>query len=232
MPRIARVVVPGVPHHVIQRGNRRQRVFFRESDYRAYKTILARYCERENVEVWAYCLMPNHVHLVLVPHTGYGLRRSISETHRRYTHVINTREGWTGYLWQGRFDSYPMDEAHLHRAVRYVELNPVSAGICNRPDEWEWSSAKSHFHDRADGLVDPRPMLAREPDWRAYLSSGLSSEEVDLIELHGRTGRPLGSEQFIKKLETVLGRKLLPRKPGPQPAEQSTDSRTITELPS
>ena len=214
MPRIARVVVPGIPHHVTQRGNRRQRVFFRESDYRAYKTILARFCERESVKVWAYCLMPNHVHLILVPETGYGLRRSLGEAHRRYTSIINAREGWTGYLWQGRFSSYPMDEAHLHRAVRYIELNPVSAGICERPEEWNWSSARAHVNNCSDGLVDPAPMLERETDWLAYLATGMSREDTDLIELHGRTGRPLGSTSFLKDLEDTLGRSIVPRKPG------------------
>ena len=223
MPRIARVVVPAIPHHVIQRGNRRQQVFFHESDYGAYKTILARYCKRESVDVWAYCLMPNHVHLILVPRTIDGLRRSLSEAHRRYTQVINTREGWTGYLWQGRFASYPMDEVHLHRAVRYVELNPVSAGICQRPEEWHWSSARAHLDNRADGLVDPRPMLEREPDWSSYLASGTKREETDLIELHSRTGRPLGSKTFLATLESVLDRKFLPRKPGPKPDKRKND---------
>ena len=218
MPRIARVVVPEIPHHVTQRGNRRQRVFFRESDYRAYKTILARYCKREKVQIWAYCLMPNHVHLILVPQTEYGLRRALGETHRRYTSIINTREGWSGYLWQGRFSSYPMDEEHLHRAVRYVELNPVNARICARPEEWEWSSTWAHLNNRSDGLVDPDPMLEREPDWCAYLAIGMTGEENDLIELHGRTGRPLGSEHFLKNLESELGRKFLPQKPGRKPA--------------
>ena len=221
MPRIARVVVPGIPHHITQRGNRRQRVFFRESDYRAYKTVLARYCKQEEVDIWAYCLMPNHVHLILVPRTKYGLRRSLAETHRRYSHVINTREGWTGYLWQGRFESYPMDETHLYRAVRYVELNPVEAGICQRPEEWPWSSTRAHLNNRTDGLVEPEPMLKREPDWRSYLATGMTREENDLIELHGRTGRPLGSRSFVEDLEVALGRRLLPRKPGPKPADDS-----------
>ena len=222
MPRIARVVVPGIPHHVTQRGNRRQRVFFRETDYRAYKTILARYCKRERVDVWAYCLMPNHVHLILVPQTVYALRRALSETHRRYSHVINTREGWTGYLWQGRFESYPMDEVHLHRAVRYVELNPVASGICQRPGDWEWSSTRAHLNNRTDGLVDPEPLLKREPDWPSYLAVGLTREETDLIELHGRTGRPLGAKSFIEALEEKLGRQLQLRKPGPKPAQRNT----------
>ena len=219
MPRIARVVVPGIPHHVTQRGNRRQQVFFRESDYRAYKTILARYCKREGVDIWAYCLMPNHVHLVLVPHNRLALRKSIAESHRRYTHTINTREGWTGYLWQGRFGSYPMDEVHLYRAVRYIELNPVTAGICRQPEDWKWSSTRAHLGNRADGLVDPKPMLERQPDWISYLSAGTTREDAEVIELHTRTGRPLGSNAFLESLETVTGRSFLPCKPGPKPGQ-------------
>ena len=215
MPRIARVVVPGVPHHVIQRGNRRQKVFFSEADYLAYKTILGRYCKREGVAVWAYCLMPNHVHLILVPQTRDGFRRAIAETHRRYTHIINTREDWTGYLWQGRFASYPMDEVHLYRAARYIELNPVDAGLCRFPEEWRWSSARSHMIKRDDGLADPEPMLTRVTDWSKYLAEGTTGEDAELIERHRRSGRPLGSEQFISKLESLLGRRLAPQRPGP-----------------
>ncbi len=217
MPRIARVVVPGIPHHVIKRGNRRQRVFFRQSDYKAYKSILARFCARENVEIWAYCLMPNHVHFVMVPKTTDGLRRCMAESHRRYTHIINTREGWTGFLWQGRFDSYPMDEAYLYNTVRYVELNPVSAGLSSRAQNWRWSSARAHLENHADGLVNIEPMLARIPDWSKYLAERLSESEIELIERHGRTGRPLGSRTFLEHLEVVTGRSLLPQKPGPKP---------------
>ncbi len=217
MPRIARVVVPGIPHHVIKRGNRRQRVFFRQSDYKAYKTILARFCAREKVEIWAYCLMPNHVHFVMVPETKDGLSRCMAECHRRYTHIINTREGWSGFLWQGRFDSYPMDEPYLYNAVRYVELNPVEAGLCDRPQSWKWSSARAHLENRADELVTLGPMLKRVPNWSDYLAERLSASEIDLIERHTRTGRPLGSRSFLERLEIVTGRKLLPQKPGPKP---------------
>lgn len=226
MPRIARVVVPGIPHHVTQRGNRRQKVFFRESDYLAYKTILARYCRREEVGIWAYCLMPNHVHLVLVPQNRDGLRRSIAETHRRYTSIINIREGWTGYLWQGRFGSYPMDEEHLYRAIRYIELNPVSAGMCRQPEDWKWSSTRAHLENRSDGLVDPAPMLKRQSDWLSYLSAGTTSEDAEVIARHCRTGRPVGSKPFLESLEAVTGRKLVPSKPGPQSGRMNREILT------
>ena len=113
MARLARVVAPGLPHHVTQRGNRRQEVFFSDADCAAYKALLAEHCAAAGVAVWAYCLMPNHVHLILVPPDEDGLRAALGEAHRRYTRRVNFREGWRGYLWQGRFASFAMDERHL-----------------------------------------------------------------------------------------------------------------------
>src|SRR5437870_11094383 len=132
MPRLARVVIPGHPHHVTQRGNGRARTFFDDGDYALYRDLLGASCRAADVEVWAYCLMPNHVHLILVPSDPDGLRAALGETHRRYTRHVNLREGWRGYLWQGRFASFPMDEAHLLAGARYVELNPVRARLVRR----------------------------------------------------------------------------------------------------
>src|SRR5512136_131394 len=161
MARIARVVVAGVPHHVVQRGNRRQPVFFSTADYKAYLRLMATWCQRERVEVWAYCLMSNHVHLVAVPDSERGLARAIGEAHRRYTVRVDQRENWRGYLWQGRFSSYPLDEQYLLAAVRYVELNPVRARLVELPWQYPWSSAAAHVRGRDDVLVKVRPMLGR-----------------------------------------------------------------------
>ena len=128
MPRLARAVIPGLPHHVVQRGNRRQQTFFKADDYDLYRRLVAEWARAAGVEVWAYCLMPNHVHLILTPATVEGLRQALGEAHRRYTRHVNARQGWTGHLWQGRFASAPMDEAHLMAAFHYVALNPVRAG--------------------------------------------------------------------------------------------------------
>ena len=136
MPRLFRVVVPGTPHHVTQRGNRRERVFFGPDDYRFYKRLLAEAAGKAATEVWAYCLMPNHVHLILVPSDPDGLRTTLAEAHRRYTSFINQRQGWTGHLWQGRFGSVAMDEDHLAGAIRYVSLNPVRARLVTRAEDW------------------------------------------------------------------------------------------------
>lgn len=222
MARMARVVIPGIPHHITQRGNRRQKVFFHEPDFIHYKTLLAQYCRRENVDVWAYCLMPNHVHLVMVPQDKLGLRKSLSETHRRYTLHVNSREDWSGYLWQGRFASFPMDDRYLFSAVRYIELNPVRAGLCAKPEQWKWSSARAHFTEKDDGLVSVEPMLNRVFNWSNYLGESGNEDLTDKIRQHSKTGRPLGSEQFLERLESICGRPLKPGKRGPKTLERAS----------
>ncbi len=141
MARIARVVVPGLPHHITQRGNRREPVFFGAEDYRLYRRLIATAARRDGAEIWAYCLMPNHVHLIVTPSDEDGLRATFAEAHRRYTEAINTRFHWTGHLFQGRFGAVVMDEPHLLAAVRYVALNPVIAGLVRHAEDWPWSSA-------------------------------------------------------------------------------------------
>ena len=214
--RLARVVVPGVPHHVTQRGNRRQRTFFEEGDYETYKSLMAEWCRSRGVEVWAYCLMPNHVHLIVVPSTEAALRAAIGEAHRRYTVRVNEREGWRGCLWQGRFSSFPMAPGHLFTGTRYVELNPVRAGLATRPEDWPHSSVRAHLACRTDGLVEPRALLERFGDWRRFLSVDLSPDSADEIRRHERTGRPLGDGSFLERLEATVGRRLRRRKSGPR----------------
>jgi putative transposase len=206
-----------VPHHVVQRGNRRQPVFFSTADYKAYLRLMAAWCGQERVEVWAYCLMPNHVHLVTVPGNEHGLARAIGEAHRRYTVRVNQRENWRGYLWQGRFSSYPLDEQYLLAAVRYVEMNPVRAGLAERPWQYQWSSAKAHVRGKNDLLVKVKPMLSRVEDWREYLNTEQDSTDMELIRRHSRSGRPLGSRDFVESLEAETGRPLAPHKRGPKP---------------
>jgi putative transposase len=217
MARLARVVAPGIPHHVTQRGNRRQQVFFNDDDYVTYRALLAEGCRAAGVAVWAYCLMPDHVHLILTPSDRDGLRAALGEAHRRYTRHVNSREGWRGYLWQGRFASCPMDEAHLLACARYVELNPVRARLARRARDWRWSSARAHLAGKDDGLVRVRPLLALAPDWRDFLAEGLSAADREAIRAGERTGRPLGSARFVARLEKRLDRPLAKRKPGPKP---------------
>ena len=217
MARMARVVVPNIPHHVTQRGNRRQRVFFGDDDYRYYKELLGRYCKQAAVRVLAYCLMPNHVHIVMVPRHQDGLHRSLAEAHRRYTRHVNFHENWKGYLWQGRFSSFPMDETHLFCAVRYIELNPVRAKLCASPEKWKWSSTSAHLEGKDDELVEVGPMLRRVTNWQNYLDEGVQSDLSGRLHRHERTGRPLGSEVFLDQMEIVCGRSLRPGRPGPKP---------------
>jgi putative transposase len=214
MARLARVVVEGVAHHVTQRGNRRQQTFFNDDDYEAYRTLLTEGCQAAGVEVLGYCLMPNHVHLILVPSTQDGLRRALAEAHRRYSRRINTREGWRGYLWQGRFASVPMDDAHLLACARYVELNPVRAQLVARAEDWRWSSARAHLAGDSDGLVAMEPLLGQVGNWAAFLDAGLGEAEHAAIRAGERTGRPLGSPTFVTGLEQRLGRTLARQKPG------------------
>ena len=217
MARMVRVVVAGAPHHVTQRGNRRQQTFFRDGDYRAYVALAGEHCRRCGVAIWAWCLMPNHVHLVAVPETASGLAEAVGETHRLYARQIHFRTGWRGYFWQGRFASVAMDEAHLYTAVRYVELNPVRARLVDAAEDWPWSSARAHLRGEVDGLTETGALAARIPDWRAYLDAAADGDAEYALRRHTRTGRPVGSEAFIADLEERLGMRLRPRKPGPKP---------------
>ncbi len=217
MARLARLVVPGLPHHITQRGNRRQQTFFGDEDYAAYLDLMAEWCGEHGVEIWAYCLMPNHAHLIAVPRLEDGLRRAIGEAHRRYTRRINFRQRWRGYLWQGRFASFVMDEPYLLAAARYVELNPVRAKLVAEAADWPWSSARAHLAARNDRLANVSPMLAMVNDWRDFLNSAIREEELRDLRNHGRTGRPLGSATFLDRLEAMAGRVLRPQKGGRPP---------------
>ena len=218
MARMPRLVVPGYPHHITQRGNRRMQTFFRGEDYRAYLSLLTEAKDECGVAVWAYCLMPNHVHLVVVPEQKDSLAKLFRFVHRYYARRINLRENWSGHLWQERFHSFVMDERHLLAAVRYTELNPVRACLCRAPVDWQWSSARAHLAGQDDAVVSVQPMLQRIRNWGAYLAQGTREEENESIRCYMRSGRPAGDEQFVMKLEKMTGRVLRRKKPGPKPA--------------
>jgi putative transposase len=221
MARIARVVVAGMPHHVTQRGNRRQEVFFGDDDYHAYLSVMREWCVRHGLRVWAYCLMPNHVHLIVVPPSDDSLAAGIGEAHRRYTRRVNFRKGWRGHLWQGRFASFVMDEPHLIAAARYVERNPVRAGLVRRAEDWPWSSAAAHVSGRDDALAENGWLAERTAGWVCtwgeYLADSDTEDLQDRLRLHERTGRPLGDRPFLERLGALLGRDLIPGKRGPKP---------------
>jgi len=218
MSRLPRMVLPGVPHHVTQRGNRRERTFFEDGDYALYLDLLAEGAERAGVEVWSYCLMPNHVHIIAVPRDADGLSRAFRHVHRHYTGYVNARMRVTGHLWQGRFSSVAMDEQHLHAAFRYVALNPVRARLAARAEDWQWSSVKAHYAGRDDHVVRVAPLLERIGDFRAFLG-----EEFDeaftyaALRKAESLGRPLGSRDWLADMETQTGLSLIPAKRGPKP---------------
>ena len=215
MARISRVIALGIPHHITQRGNRRQQTFFCDDDYSVYIDLMAEWCRKYHVAIWAWCLMPNHVHLIAVPESEEGLARAIGEAHRRYTRRINFREKWRGHLWQERFASFPMDEGHLVAAVRYVEMNPVAAGLVVSPEDYPWSSARAHLLAQDDKLVKVEPLLSIIGNWRDFLSLS-STDEMSTFRKHERSGRPLGDEAFVDNIEALLARTLRPQKPGPK----------------
>lgn len=217
MARIARVVVPGYPHHVTQRGCRRQQTFFTTDDYRYYLKLLQNRAVDAGVSVWAYCLMQNHVHLVVVPDTVQSLSRFLGPAHRQYAVEVNRRMCWKGHLWQERFHSFVMDERHLLAAVRYVELNPVRAKLCASAFDWPWSSATAHLSGKDDALVAVGPMLERIENWEEYLSRPAAGVVDSDLRKHSRSGRPAGDDAFLDVLEAITRRRLKKRKPGPRP---------------
>ncbi len=209
---MARIVVPGLPHHVTQRGNRRERVFFGDADYRAYLDMLATAIKKSESEVWAWCLMPNHVHLIVVPSDEDGLRACVANAHRRYAARINARMRVTGHLWQGRFGSVVMDEAHLYHAFAYVSLNPVRAGLVKRAEDWPWSSVRAHLDGVDDGITTTAPLHERIDDVARFLNRDYDDGVFEPLRRSEIVGRPVGSPAFLKSLEEKLARPLRPRK--------------------
>ena len=213
MARLARVVLPALPHHVIQRGVRSMPLFADNTDRHAYLRLLAEFTMQHHVQVWAWCLMTNHVHLVLVPAEEAALARAVGEAHRRYTRAINFRAGVRGHLFQERFHSFPIQEdTHLLAVVRYVECNPVRARMVHRADEYPWSSARYHVRGTVDPLIQTSPIRELVPDWASFLHDG--ENHLDVIRRHVRTGRPWGTVAWIRQREQQLGRSLLPRRGG------------------
>jgi len=211
------VVVPGLPHHVTQRGNRRQAVFFHDEDRVAYLSLLRDACARFGVTVRGWCLMPNHVHVIAVPEEEPSLARAFSDTHVRYTRRINFRKGWRGHLWQGRFGSSPMDVRHAVAALRYVERNPVRAGLCRAPWRYPWSSAALHAGaSETDPLIDGRGgWFARlAPGWREFLTGPEDEEFAESLRRESAAGRPIGGTGFVRRLEGRLKRRLARGSPG------------------
>jgi putative transposase len=218
MARLPRLVLPGYPYHVTQRGNRRQQTFFDDEDYALYRDLIAEAADRAGAEIWCYCLMPNHVHMIIVPSDEDGLRRTFADAHRRFTGFINARHRWTGHLWQGRYGAVVMDEPHLAHAMRYVSLNPVRARLVSRAEDWQWSSVRAHLAGADDELVRVVPAIERYGDFAQFLgSSGDWTDAWQALRRSETAGRPLGGAEWISALEAKTGKVLAPRKRGPKP---------------
>ncbi len=193
MARTARFVVPGLPHHVTHRGNRRGEVFFSDADRESYLRRLARCADRYGLEIWAYCLMTNHVHLIVRPERPDSLARTIGDTHGQHARRIHRREGWSGHLWANRYYSAALGPGHLWAAVRYVERNPVRAEVAAFAEEYPWSSARAHCGLAPDGPLAPgRPFPGPIADWRAWLGSEPIADLDVAIRKSTSKGRPLG----------------------------------------
>ncbi len=217
MARMARLVVPGLPHHATQRGVRAMDIFDDDEDRKLYLSLMREQGERFGVRFLAWCLMSNHVHLVVVPESEPSLGRGIGEAHKLYTRAKNFCAGVRGYLFQGRFGSCVLDEKHLFAAARYVDLNPVAAGMVERPEDYAWSSARFHLDGRRnDPLVrdEDRDLMGLVDDWRGFLADGVDEIAARRLERHLGSGRPCGSDGFVKMLEKRTGRELKPRKRG------------------
>jgi putative transposase len=218
MPRIARTVFAGLPHHVTQRGNRREPVFFTDDDRHRYLGWLAAYCREHHVDILSYCLVDNHVHLVAVPAREDGLERVLKPLHMRHAQAVNRRHGWSGHLWQGRFFSSALDDAHLVAAVRYVERNPVRAGIVARAEDYPWSSAAAHCGLAGSPVTLAATvwdsMLPAPSDWSAWLRATDEGETMQRLRRHVHKNLPCGCEGFIDRLESIAGRPLRPRSRG------------------
>jgi putative transposase len=212
MPRDARVVAVGAPHHVTQRGNNRQKVFFHDSDRRFYLVLLAEQCRRHELRILGYCLMPNHVHLIAVPDRSDSLACALGRAHNLYSRWFNARHHRSGHLWQNRFYSAPLDRRHLLAALRYVDLNPVRAQLVGKALDYGWSSARAHAGSRdASSILDTKlwAKICPHDDWKPLLEAATPQEQLlQRIRDATRSGKPLGTEKFVRELASKLGREL------------------------
>jgi len=227
MARFARVIAVEVAHHVTQRGNARRFILDNDADRDVYLGLLRENIERHRASLLGYCLMSNHVHLVMIPHQAGALAVALKHTHGRYAAYWNAKHHSSGHVWQGRYYSCPLDQPHLWAALRYTELNPVRAGLVAEAESWPWSSAPVHC-----GVRSAENWLAMEewnqrwdvPRWREYLAAGETETETKAVRQCTHTGRPLGSKEFVYELEERTERLLAPRKGG-RPAKEEKDER-------
>lgn len=212
MPRIARVVGVGYPHHITQRGNYSQDVFLDDKDREIYVKWINEYSDKYGVSLLGDCLMPNHVHFIGIPAKEDSLAKTFNATHMRYAQYFNEKIGTKGHLWQGRFYSCVLEENHLIAAAKYIERNPVRAKLVNKPWEWKWSSASVHIGTNDVQIIKLKDLFRiidmPQEVWKSFIDTDDNGKEVECIKKFTLTGWPLGNEEFIKKLEQKVGKRL------------------------
>jgi putative transposase len=194
MPRSGRIVLPNVPHHITHKGNNAQRVFITEADRVSYLDILRFQCRKHNLKILGYCLMQNHVHLVVIPEHEISLALAIGRAHGRYSQRFNLMHSCQGHLWQNRFYSCALNDSHLLHALRYVDRNPVRAGIVEVAVDYQWSSAKAHVEHFDEYRIldfDTWKRIIDNLDWMAFVAEIDAQKEVDLIRYHTYSGKPM-----------------------------------------
>ncbi|MHC4495517.1 MAG: transposase [Planctomycetota bacterium] len=233
MPRLARAVAVGFAHHITQRGNNRQDVFFVDDDHRVYLKLLKEQADKYALELIGYCLMSNHVHIIAIPRAEDSLAKAVGRTHFRYTQYINRFHRRSGHLWQGRFYSCALDERHFWLAMRYIELNPIRARLCRKPWRYEWSSAATHVDPKARSDVMNLSCwydMISAAQWRKQLAAGVSDSDLGRLRSSTHTGRPLGSDSFLSKLERLLGRRIRPMPVGRPRQNKKAKKRKKTAI--
>lgn len=217
MPRIKRLDPPGIPRHIVQRGNNRQACFFHDYDRSLYLALLGRFAEAYRCQVHAYVLMTNHVHLLVTPAASGALAGMMQSLGRDYVRHINLTHGRCGTLWQGRYFSSPVDsERYLLACHRYIELNPVRASMVAHPTRYRWSSCAGNALGEPDTLLSPHEVFTRlgtdpatrRDAYRAFLDENIPDEELAAIRLHAARQRALGSEAFKAGLRETLKREV------------------------
>jgi len=219
-----RAIAVGYPHHITQRGNDRRTVFVEADDYLRYREWLAWYARKFGLDVWAWCLMPNHVHVIGVPTTESALSLTFNTVHMQYAQYHNRTKNASGHLWQGRYFSCVLDEMHVYAAVRYVEMNPVRSGLVASAQDYPWSSARSRVLGAADPVLSGNCFLTETiRDWREYLAEVPKPAVQEAIIKATASGRPCGEDAFVKKMETLLHRSFIPLPSGRPRVKKSAE---------
>jgi putative transposase len=211
MPRRARVVYPGSVYHVTQRGNNRQYLFNEDNDYILYLKRVNEYSQKFKVDIYAYCIMGNHVHFIIKPKHHDSMSQMFRGVHMRYAKYFQKKTSSCGHVWQGRYFSCLLDESHIRKAIRYVELNPVRAKMVKKAWDYPWSSARAHLGKKYEWILfaDVREIINVE-DWKGYLIGGEDAQWLKKIRQLTKKNLAFGPRKFILDLESKLGRKIMP----------------------